>query len=218
MTETNRPRGIEGHLDLLRLDAVRAGEGSAEELAHVEACQACRRELEWLMRLCDDVRNLEPGATEIPEAVDAALLAEFRRAAAERRVVRFPSWRWAAPAVGLALAASLAWVLVVPRHPDAPTGKDLGSAERAPSLAVAPPPSPARRLEGAKPPGAVSPPAERAPGDVNGDGGVDILDAYRLAALLREEDPRAAAYDENADGAVDGKDVEELAALAVALR
>jgi hypothetical protein len=53
---------------------------------------------------------------------------------------------------------------------------------------------------------------------VNGDGGVDILDAYRLAALLREEDPRAAAYDENADGSVDGKDVEELAALAVALR
>lgn len=52
------------------------------------------------------------------------------------------------------------------------------------------------------------------PGDVDGDGRVDILDAYRLALDLRAG---RGAHDVNGDGAVDERDVDEIARTAVRL-
>ncbi|MBI5018590.1 MAG: hypothetical protein HZB55_24305 [Deltaproteobacteria bacterium] len=218
MTQRRRNGDNERHLDLLALDAVRAGEAPAADRAHAEACPVCRRELELLQRVAAGVRSLERGAPEVPAAVDEAILGEFGRAAGERRVVRVPTWRWAAPALGFALAASLAWLLLVPRQQVERFAPVPRRAVEAPAVALARPNAEALRAGRPAAKQDRAAPAPSALGDVNGDGNVDILDAYCLAALLREHDPRAAGFDENTDGAVDGKDVEELAMLAVAVR
>ena len=53
-------------------------------------------------------------------------------------------------------------------------------------------------------------------GDLDGSGGVDILDAYSLARQI-EQGQAAAALDFNGDGRVDQRDVDLLAGRAVAL-
>jgi hypothetical protein len=59
------------HLDLLRLDAVRAGEGTPQELDHVRSCAECRGEVEQFSALAARMKNL-PGA--IPASVERSIL------------------------------------------------------------------------------------------------------------------------------------------------
>jgi hypothetical protein len=54
-------------------------------------------------------------------------------------------------------------------------------------------------------------------GDVNGDGRLDILDAYRLAVTLEEGGELLAAWDADGDGSVGVPDVDALARKAVSL-
>jgi hypothetical protein len=65
------------------------------------------------------------------------------------------------------------------------------------------------------PPMAAAPPM---PGDVNGDGKLDILDAYLLARRLKQSGQLDAQWDITRDGQVDDDDVNALTAQAVRLR
>jgi hypothetical protein len=52
-------------------------------------------------------------------------------------------------------------------------------------------------------------------GDVNGDGHVNILDAYVVANALAHHQPLNPAWDVNGDGVIDQKDVDLIAHMAV---
>lgn len=56
------------------------------------------------------------------------------------------------------------------------------------------------------------------PGDVDGDGSVDIVDAYVLALRLRDGAELDGGWDLDGDGRVDERDVEALTQRSVALR
>ena len=60
-------------------------------------------------------------------------------------------------------------------------------------------------------------PRSRDPLDVNGDGRVDVLDAFALEASIERNDPRDAALDFTRDGAVDRADVDFVAMNVVSL-
>ena len=232
MAENGRHAIIE-HLDLLRLDAVRAGEGTPEESAHAAHCPACRGELEALKRLAEGIAGLAPPAVEVPKGVDEAILAGFRRSAAPgAKVIRFPAWRWAAPAIGVAVAAGVAWLSLVPQRtaPQLPalaqhreeapaTGdfRSLGAESRVAGRLSPAEPQAAEAKGKIAARGETAAIRHAAAADVNRDGRVDILDAYRLALLIAEDRGDAATWDENGDGTVDRKDVDALATLAVAL-
>lgn len=53
--------------------------------------------------------------------------------------------------------------------------------------------------------------------DLNGDGKVDILDAFYLARQLKMGKPLDPAWDVNGDGVIDQRDVDAIAARAVSL-
>jgi hypothetical protein len=53
--------------------------------------------------------------------------------------------------------------------------------------------------------------------DVNGDGRLDILDAYRLALAIEEGGELLAAWDSDGDGTVGAGDVDAVARMAVSL-
>lgn len=55
-------------------------------------------------------------------------------------------------------------------------------------------------------------------GDVNGDGKVDILDAYVVARAIANHAPLNPAWDVNRDGVVDQKDVDWIANTSVSIR
>jgi len=59
---------------------------------------------------------------------------------------------------------------------------------------------------------------EETVGDVDGSGGVDILDAFALARRVEASAPVKTSWDMNLDNAVDQRDVDLIAAMAVALR
>src|SRR5262245_56346515 len=96
-----------GHLDLLQLDALRAGEGDAAARAHLEACEACRAALADLERIAAAVgrRAAPPGI--VPEEVDRRVLAMAREALGRPPVERIAPTRrrWLSRAAGLAAAA-----------------------------------------------------------------------------------------------------------------
>ena len=56
------------------------------------------------------------------------------------------------------------------------------------------------------------------PGDVNGDGAVDIIDAYVLAVRVREGAELESAWDFDGDGRIDERDVAVITERSVALR
>lgn len=116
------------HLDLLRLDALRAGEAEAREAAHVEACEECQRALAALEAVAGALRAAEERApAEIPAAIDRRVLDAYR-AARERRA-RAPLARWLVPAGALAAAAALVIAVAQPWRVRAPEpGRVAGAA------------------------------------------------------------------------------------------
>ena len=130
------------------------------------------------------------------EAADRSFLAELPRLAAKqrRRPMRHPAL-WS----GLAAAAAVALAVVLWPNP--------ASGPHADATTLA-------EVEGAPQPAAL-------PNDINGDGAVDILDAYTLALELQATDPAdhpaatRAGRDVTGDGTVDQADVDRLAQLAV---
>jgi hypothetical protein len=194
-------QGSARHLDLLRIDAVRTGEASSEEVRHVEGCRLCRGALVELREMTNAVRKNATPAGPVPFSVDDAIFAEFRRTAGrDRKTVAFPAWkRWLAPAFGTAAAAALVLVFSGTIMNESPLQR-----ERSAPGEVA--------LETNADDGAA-----RLDGDINGDGRVDILDAFRLARLLEQDGSEPGTGDLNGDGRVSTADVDLIARRAVAL-
>jgi len=119
-------------------------------------------------------------------------LAEIAQVERKRRNLRL---LYAGGAGGaIAAAAMIAFVVFL--------GNPLGKAGEHPSMAQVQPSSP-------------QPTAERQ-GDLNTDGTLDILDAYKLAKHIDSGDT-AKAYDFNTDGRIDQRDIDFIALQAVAL-
>jgi predicted anti-sigma-YlaC factor YlaD len=106
---------MDGHLDLLALDALRAGEGSAEERAHLEACAECRATVDGFGRLA---RALAPAPIAVPADLKRRVLA----AARPRR-----AWRPLAAAAAVLIALGAAWFFVA-QSPARPRRLDIVDA------------------------------------------------------------------------------------------
>jgi anti-sigma factor RsiW len=105
------------------IDAVRAGEGAAANILHLQTCASCRQTLAELERLAVDLRSPSRLPFEIPAEVDARILWNARKQAQAARkggqptLRRLGAARWAiAAAVVLALGAVGLWerVMVTP--------------------------------------------------------------------------------------------------------
>lgn len=123
---------------------------------------ARNRDLEAPPELTDDLRALFGASPPVPALVDERILAEARRTMAAQRRRRF-LLRAASIGAAAACIVAMVWLSGLP-----------GRSARQMTEAPAPPPGVLRA----------------APGDVNGDGKVDILDALTLAKRL-EAGPRA---------------------------
>ena len=66
---------MDGHPDLLALDAIRAGDGTPEERAHADRCAECRATLDGFRGLA---ARLAPAPVEVPADVKRRLLALTR--------------------------------------------------------------------------------------------------------------------------------------------
>lgn len=145
---------MNGHLDLLALDAVRAGDATPEQRAHAEQCGECRATVERFGTLA---ARLTPAPIEVPARLRQDILAIAR----PRK-----TWR---PLVAAAAAILIAVGVWIATRPSAP-----------------------HRM--------------------------DIIDAYSVAARLRNGQAVEASWDLNGDGKVDAQDVEEIARRSVSLR
>jgi predicted anti-sigma-YlaC factor YlaD len=167
----------DGHASAADLDAARTGEAGPEVLAHLEACEACRRRLRGLEELASMLAGVTSSRTpEIPEGRDRsirdALRSETGRAGRRGRLVRLLS---GAAAAALLLAAGL-WALgpfdAAPRPSDREERQLLdvdedGRVDVIDAYLVA------RRLHRGE-----TPPASW---DVDGDGEVDDADVEAIA-------------------------------------
>lgn len=89
---------MNGHLDLLDLDAVRAGDADPAQAAHALACAECRAELDRLRVLA---AALAPVPVAVPDAVRARVLKRRRP--------------WLGVAAAAALLLALTATLLIPR-------------------------------------------------------------------------------------------------------
>ena len=89
---------MDAHLDLLDLDAVRAGDAAPEQAAHALACAECRAEVDRLRLLA---AKLAPVPVAVPDAVRARVLKRRRP--------------WLGIAAAAALLAALTASLLIPR-------------------------------------------------------------------------------------------------------
>lgn len=140
-------------------------------------------------RLADELRQLYRPSVVVPGELDRAVLA-----AARRRLVGRRRWRLTAGwlAAGAAAAAGIALAVILVRH-------DGGGPAAAIVRTGAPSASPVAR------------------GDVDGNGRVDILDAFTLARRVEAGTATEPAWDVNGDGVVDQRDAESVARLAVSV-
>ncbi len=146
---------MDGHLDLLAIDAVRAGEGTAEERDHAGRCAECRATLDGFRRLA---AGLAPTRIDVPAFVKRDVLALTR----PRR-----SWRPLAAAAAILIGVGAFWFAmglrpVVPGDVDRNGRVDIVDAY---ALAV--------RLRSGQKLDLVY--------DVNGDGKVDERDVEEIA-------------------------------------
>jgi hypothetical protein len=97
---------MDGHPDLLALDALRAGGGSPADRDHVAACADCRATLEGFRQL---ETALAPAPLDVPVAVKHRVLA------AARSAPRVRAWRPLAAAAGLLIGIAAVWFAAVSR-------------------------------------------------------------------------------------------------------
>lgn len=184
-----------GHLDPLALELLRTGEASSADMAHYQTCETCKQAAERWKRL---VRGgAEQPTLIVPLEMEEGLLALARQtarrvAAKKRRKVSFfptPAIRRASRWIAVAAAACL---LII-----------FGWWQiRQSSQPVSSPSVVAGRLSA----------------DLDGNGTVNILDAFFLARQLGQQVQARPEWDMNGDGAVDKADVQEIARQAVALK
>ena len=100
---------MEGHLDLLGLDAVRAGDATPEQRAHADACVECRATIAGFRALA---ARLVPAPMDVPPTLSQEILALGR----PKR-----TWRPVAAAAAVLAIAVAVWFgarPAVPRRPD----------------------------------------------------------------------------------------------------
>ena len=66
---------MDGHLDLLGIDAVRAGDATPEQRAHADQCADCRATIEGFRSLA---ARLTPAQIDVPADVTRRILAPKR--------------------------------------------------------------------------------------------------------------------------------------------
>jgi hypothetical protein len=93
---------MDGHLDLLGLDAVRAGDATPEQRAHAEQCAECRAGVDGFRALA---AKLTPAPIEVPADVRRRILAPRR------------TWRPVAAAAAALLIGAVAWFALRPAVP-----------------------------------------------------------------------------------------------------
>ena len=108
----------DGHLDLLGLDAVRAGDATPDQRAHAEKCANCSA---TIGRFRDLAARLAPAKIDVPPAVAHRILAMAR----PRRF-----WR---PVAAAAAAILIGAAVLLATHPRTPRRLDIVDAY---SLAV----------------------------------------------------------------------------------
>lgn len=139
--------------------------------------------------LLADLRSLH-ARPSVPAGIDFAIRSRARAYLSQQRRIR-----WGVRIAGAAAAAVVlgigVWRVMLPTATE-------------PNVALSPP-SPANG------------PAAAMPGDVNGDGAVDVLDAFAIARGVRDRQTRP-EWDINRDGRVDAQDADALARLAVSVR
>jgi len=188
--EAPDPTGAD-HLDLMGLDAVRAGEGTAAQRAHAEACPRCRRAVAHLGRLAEGIGRAAEPKIAIPAHVDAAVRARARGACVRARRRRTARYAWPA-GVAAAAAVLVAAIWWLPSHMEPRVAlREAAAPDLVSTTAVA--------------------------GDVDGSGRVDIVDAFILARHVEQSERLDPAWDMDGDGHVDKRDVDAVAGLAVAL-
>lgn len=102
---------MDGHLDLLGLDAVRAGDATPEQRAHAESCQECRSGIAGFRDLA---ARLTPTPVTVPPDVRHRILAGAR----PRRLWRPIAAAAAAAALAIGLSVWLASRPAAPRRLD----------------------------------------------------------------------------------------------------
>jgi hypothetical protein len=154
--------------------------------------------------------DLEEVLGETPEP-SSELRASVLEYASRRKRRRTPAPRWRIPAAAATLVAAAALVILVTR-PDAPvpmleTGR-LAEAEM--PMADAPAQKSMMRA-------APAPSAESVQGDLNADGQVNILDAWRLSRAI-DSGAGQGQGDFDADGEVSPDDLDRLMQQIVSVR
>ena len=150
--------------------------------------------------LVDDLNALFGASVPVPREVDETVAAMAReqlsRRARPRRLLP-----WAAALAAAAAVLLLAWtVKLFEREAPAHAAKTARPATLLPSHPQPPTPDP-----------------QPLDGDINGDGRVNILDAFALARQLEAAQALKGEWDFNRDGVVDRRDAEALAQAAVKL-
>jgi len=93
---------MDGHLDLLGLDAVRAGDATPEQRSHAEQCAECRATVDGFRALA---AKLAPAPIDVPAGVRRRILAPRR------------TWRPVAAAAAALLIGAAAWFALRPSVP-----------------------------------------------------------------------------------------------------
>lgn len=138
-------------------------------------------------RFGNDLRALYGPTGSVPPEVDKAILNQAHRRLAKRRPILL-RLRWAGCIAAAAVLAIGALVFYGPASSNQP--------------------SPIINSQSAA--------AERRV-DIDGNGRVDILDAFRLAKGIESRGPTAAGWDINNDGRLDREDIDAVAFAAVRL-
>jgi len=93
---------MDGHLDLLGLDAVRAGDATPEQRSHAEQCAECRATVDGFRALA---AKLAQAPIDVPADVRRRILAPRR------------TWRPVAAAAAALLIGAAAWFALRPSVP-----------------------------------------------------------------------------------------------------
>lgn len=145
---------MDNHLDLLALDAVRAGDATPEQRAHAEQCAECRATVDRFRGLA---ATLTSAAVDVPPFVDARV----------RAIARPPRRRWIAAAAALLIGLGGTW-FALDRRPAIPGDVDQsGRVDIVDAYALA-----VRLRSGQK---------MELVYDINGDGKVDERDVDEIA-------------------------------------
>ncbi|MHC4744475.1 MAG: dockerin type I domain-containing protein [Planctomycetota bacterium] len=141
--------------------------------------------------LAEDLKGLYGVKSSVPGDIDRAILDRAGRRLT-RRSRRFSWPRWAAVAGAAAAVIFVAVILQTDLSP-------VSDSQKEPSAVLSEADSP------------------RIPADIDLNGKVDILDAFKLARNIESGASLKPEYDFNADGAIDRKDVDSIAFAAVLL-